>query len=148
MRILCRHGHFAFYPDNAKDVARFSNYFDQELERDGDFYTFAPLVGLKRYSLLGKLYGNLPALSTYEGRGPWEVMRENGFVYHLQTKLLVPKLTILNVLQPVMTDGYFLTTTPLIQPGSRNQIGQQILSYDAQYIEGSFQLKVLELSYE
>lgn len=148
MRVLCRHGHFAFYPKEAKDVYRYASYFDQELERDGDFYTFAPLAGLERYSLAAKFFGNLPAITTYEGRGPWDVMRENGFVYDLKTKLIVPKLAILSASQPIKGDGYYLSDSPLLQPGSRNQIGQQILSYDAEFVQGSFQLKIVGFEYE
>lgn len=147
MRILVRHGHFAFFPVKAEDMARFSNYFGQDFVRDGDFYTFPLLKEAPRYSLAAKLYLNLPALTTYEGRGPWEVMRENDFVYNVATGLLVPKLAITGVLTLPLADTFFLCPTPLLQPGTRDVSGQQILSYDGEFNLNTFQLKILEISY-
>lgn len=148
MRVLCRHGHFAFFPKRAKDVARYARFFDQDLVREGDYYTFEALAELPRYSIAGKIFGNLPALETYEGRAPWEVMRENDFVYSLQLGLLVPKLAIVSIVQLPRSDTYFISPTPLFQPGVRDTSGQQILSYDAEFIQDSFQLKIIEVAYE
>ncbi len=148
MRVLCRHGHFAFYPDNAEDVARYCRFFDIELVRSGDFYTFEALADLPRYSLQVKPFGGLPAITTYEGRGPWEVMRENGFVYNVLLERLVPKLTIIGVLQAPRSDSYFISPTPLFQPGVRDSSGQQILSYDAEFIPETSKLKIIQVAYE
>lgn len=148
MRVLCRHGHFAFYPSKTSDIARFSNYFDEELVRDGDFYTFPLLKQAPRYSIAGKPYLTLPALKTYEGRAPWDVLRENGFVYHILSGLLVPKASITILINPPLAGFYFLAQSPLIQPGSRNTLGQQILSYDGEFFQDTVQLKVREFSYE
>lgn len=148
MRVLCRHGYFSFYPKRARDVARYARFFDQALVRVSDFYTFEALAELPRYSLTAKVFGNLPALTTYEGRGPWDVMRENGFVYHIQSKLLVPKLTVIGVVQSPRSDSYGISPAPLIQPGTRDASGEQILSYDAEFIQDSVQLKLIEVDYE
>ncbi len=148
MRVLVRHGHFAFYPEMAKDVALFARFFDQDLVRVDDYYTFEALAHLPRYSLLAFPFGNLPAIATYEGRGPWEVMRENDFVYNVKTELLVPKLSIVGVLQAPRSDSYFISPTPLYQPGMRDSSGSQILSYDARFNQENFQLKILAVDYE
>jgi hypothetical protein len=148
MRILVRHGHFAFFPKNTKDVARFSRFFDQELVREDDYYTFEGLAGLPRFSLTGLAFGDLPALTTYEGRGPWEVMRENNFVFNVDLGILVPKLSITKTVQPILIDSYFISPAPLFQPGSRDSSGQQILSYDGEFMLDTSQLRMLEVSYE
>lgn len=148
MRVLCRHGHLAFYPRTAADVIKFCDFFGVELQRVDDYYTFEPLAELERYSLTGKLYGTLPALTTYEGRAPWEVMRENGFVYHLETEALLAKESVFVKINPPFVGDFFLAETPLIQPGSRNAAGQQILSYSGEFVDGLFQLRVTEFGYE
>jgi hypothetical protein len=147
MRVLCRHGHFAFIPNDAEQISRFASYFDKEVERDGDFYTFPLLAGAPKYSLAGKLFLNLPAVTTFEGE-PWEVMRENGFVYSLATGLLVLKESITTLINPPQTGFFFLAQTPLIQPGSRNASGDQVLSYDAEWVQRAYQLRVSEFQYE
>lgn len=148
MRVICRHGHIAFLPRNARDIARFSSFFDQELERSGDFYTFPALKDLPRYSITGSLFGNLPAIETFEGQNSWDVMRENGFVYSIMLGILVPKQSIVTLINPPLVGYYFLAQSPLIQPGSRNLKGEQILSYDAEYDFNTSTLKVLEFQYD
>ncbi len=148
MRVLVRHGHFAFFPKTAKEVAKFASYFDQDLVRVDDYYTFESLAELPRYSIMIKPFGNLPAITTYEGRGPWEVMRENDFVYNVGLKLLVPKLAVVGMVTLLRSDAYMICPTPLYQPGMRDASGRQILSYDGEYMPENFQLKIREVSYE
>lgn len=147
MRVLCRHGHFAFYPKRLSDITRFTSFFKEDLVRVDDYYTFENLAEAENYSILGKPYVNLPALTTYEGK-PWEVMRENGFVYHVASGLLVPKLSILIPVNPPQAGYYFLAQTPIIQPGSRNLSLQQILSYDGEFHQDTFRLRVSSYQYE
>lgn len=146
MRVLCRHGHFAFYPVDADEVGRFTTYFGIELEQDRDFYTFPKLAGAPGYSLRVLPYLGTPATATYAGE-PWEVMRENGFVYSLQTKLLVPKLSIVSVVDFPQT-GYFFKVNGFVQPGSRTILGRQVLGYDGEFVQSTFQLRISRLSYE
>jgi hypothetical protein len=61
MRVLCRYGHFAFYPKDEKEISLFNQLFDQVLLRQDDFYTFEFLKDAPEYSLLGKPYLGLPA---------------------------------------------------------------------------------------
>lgn len=147
VRILCRHGHFSFYPKDAREISRFATLFSEELEREGDFYTFAFLKDAPNYSLQGKSYLGLPATVTFEGL-PWEVMRENGFVYNIALKTLVPKLTVVTPVFLDVVDDFYTTDNPIIQPGSIEPSGQQVLSYDAEYFGKASQLQVFEVGYE
>lgn len=147
MRVLCRHGHFSFYPRDADDISRFSNYFSVTLKREEDYYTFERLFEAPHYSLLGKPYINLPAIETYEG-SPWDVMRENGFVYHLGTGLIVPKASIVSIVEIPMVGHYFRAGGSLIQPGSRTLLGRQILSYSGEFIKEGLSLRISEFEYE
>lgn len=147
MRVLCRHGHFAFYPRNAGEVARFTQYFGIQLESVEDFYTFPLLVDAPKFSLVGLPYLAVPALETFEGE-PWEVMRANGFVYDVKKETLVRKETVLIQIAPPLLSFYYLAQTPLIQPGSRNSIGRQVLSFDGEYSVDILQLRLSEFGYE
>jgi putative methionine-R-sulfoxide reductase with GAF domain len=131
MRVLCRHGHFAFYPRNASDIAQFANYFDITLKRERDYYTFEGLYGADDYSLTLSPYLNMPALVTYEGE-PWEVMRENMFVYHLGLDIVVPRMLITTTVEVPLVGFYFTAQGSLLQPGSWTSNGQ-IMSYVLQW---------------
>ena len=144
MRIVVRHGYFSFYPRNAEELSRIQNIYDLELQRVQDFYTFARLVEAKDYSLIGAPYLNLTANKTFEGK-PWEVMRENSFVYHMETQLLLPKTSITTVIDLPLINHYYLVENALIQPGSRLRSGEQIISYDAEFEFRTYELKVMEV---
>lgn len=150
MRVLCRSGFISFEPDGTADIARLMQFFSITLVRENDYYTFPALKGLPRHSIKGSTYvSGLPATATYEGRHPWEVLKANGFVYNLALSKIVPKATInIPVTLPLVDDGYFLSQTPMFQPGSRNAVGQQILSYDAIYDEYLEELRLREYAYE
>lgn len=147
MRVLCRHGHFAFYPRTAADISKFSNFFDVTLKRERDYYTFSGLYGAKNYSLALKPYLNLPALKTYEGE-PWEVMKENNFVYSLTLGLIVPKLAIISLVELPLIGFYYRAGGSLLQPGSRTKLGRQILSYSGEFVGEGYSLNVSEFDYE
>ncbi len=148
MRIVCRHGHIAFYPRYAVEISQFVEYWGVSLIRVDDYFTFAPLAELDRFSLAGLAYGNLTANTTYEGRNPWDVMRENEFVYHIGSSVLLPKSSIAIQVDPTLSSGFWVPATTLVQPGSRNRAGNQILSYSGEYNNHFAELKVSEYSYE
>ncbi len=147
MRVVCRHGHFAFYPRNASDIQRFSHAFEETLEREEDYFTFSNLAGAKNYSLLGKSYLNTTAVKTFQGT-PWRVMKENNLVYNVQLGLLVPKLSIVGVVDLTQKGFFFVCNVPLLQPGARTILGNQILSYSGEFDEDKFYLRILEYGYE
>lgn len=148
MRVICRHGHFAFYPRNASEVGQYVEMFETPLIRENDYFTFEGLVGAPRWSLAGLAYKNLVANANFEGRAPWEVMKANGFVATNGTGVLVAKSTITVQLNPPLARYFFLPESLLIQPGSRNAAGQQILSYSGEFRQDTMQLYVTEFSYE
>lgn len=145
MRILCRHGHIAFYQSYAGEIARFMEFFGVELIREGEFYTFLKLAGAPKYSIAGMPYLGLPAKVTFEGE-PWEILKANGYVYQIATGLIVPKESILYTFTPEQTGYYYLWDGPLIQPGAWAE-GNQVLSWDAMYDDEMVLTKVSELSY-
>ncbi len=147
MRVVCRHGHFAFYPDNASEIGRFANYFEANLEREEDYFTFEALAGLRKYSILGQPYPLLPATKTFEGN-VWDVMRENNLVYSLTLGTLVPKLSILSLVDIPLVGYFSLVQGSLLQPGSRILTGQQILSYSGEFVDEGMSLRVAEYTYE
>lgn len=147
MRVLCRHGHIAFYPRQATEIARFTQYFGVELERVRDFYTFPLLAEAPDFSLEGLAYLDVPALATFEGE-PWDVMRENGFVYNVDKESIVRKETILTQINSPLVGQFYLPGVPLVQPGSRNASGNQILSYDGEYMIDLNQLRLSGFHYE
>lgn len=149
MRIVSRHGFVSFHPRVTSDVVAFTDFFDIELVREDDYYTYPLLQGLKRYSIVGASYGGRAAVATYEGRHPWEVLRANGFVYNLALGTLVPKTSITTTVNPLLVDdGYFTCETPMIQPGSLNAAGQRILSYDGFFNREFLRLQLVSYAYE
>ncbi len=129
MKIQCKHGFFLFEEEFVGEAGRFMTALSVELESYGDYFTFPYLVDAKDYSLVGSNYLNLPAIATYEGE-PWEVMRENGFVYSLLTNILIPIDSVMNFVALNIGDFYY-SSEGLIQPGSFMQNSQKVSSYTA-----------------
>ena len=148
MRIVCRHGHYAFYPQSSTELARFCTKYSTELFAEQDYYTFEELLDAPRYSLAGMAWVNLPAIKTFEGRHAWDAMRENDFVFSLQTKLVVPKLSITGVYDNFRSGYYWRSVTILPQAGYRDLTAQQILSFDAFHDVGLSETRIISVSYE
>lgn len=146
MRILSRHGHYAFYPEHSSEIADFCKAFDITLEREDDFYTFPALKGLKDYSLATVVYKDIAATVNYEGK-PWEIMRENEVVYNIGLEKVVPLISITTTLSLTLADGFYNVNVPLIQAGSIVPTGERIVDYDAIFVEEYKQLKVMEVGY-
>lgn len=147
MRVICRHGHFAFYPRKASDVSRFSNFYDVTLVRERDYFTFDGLEGADSYSLALKPWLNLPAIKTYEGM-PWEVMKANDFVYSLTLGIVVPKLSIVGLVELIQVGFHYIVQGSLLQPGMRTILGRQILSYSGEIVDEGASLRISEYDYE
>ncbi len=118
MRVLVRHGHHAFYPRDRAEVIRFVNLFKLPLVGEADYFTFAALADLPRWSQVGVDYGGLPATVTYEGRNAWEVMAENGFVYSLELSVLVPLAAIVGSVNLKQTLDAAIAPRPFVQAGA------------------------------
>lgn len=130
MKVVAKHGFVYFYPQRPDDLIRFKRTFGVTLAAENDYFTFPALVGLPRYSITGAMYGNLPALKTYEGRDAAEVMRENGFVYSLKAEALVPKQLILGAVTLSQTLNYAIAPMVFLQPGLRLSTGERLLGYN------------------
>jgi hypothetical protein len=130
MKVLCRHGFFEYYPQAATDLKRFERLQRITLVPEKNYFTFEGLIGLDRFSLQGSLYKNLPALTTFEGRDAAEVMRENGWVYHLGTELLIPKELVLTTVILPLTMDCIVAPSCFVQPGAVLQNGSRLLSYE------------------
>lgn len=147
MRVLCRHGHFAFYPRTTAELSNFISYYGTPLTRVSDYYTFDAVAAAKDYSLEGHSYLNLTASATFEGN-PWDVFKANNFVYDLTTNLLVLKTAIKLKVSLPLSGKYYLSPNPILPPGSVFSGGDKIMSYDGEYEEGFHQLKILGFDYE
>ncbi len=132
MIVHCRHGFFEYYPQRRTDLKRFERLQRVKLVPERDYFTFEGLAGLPRFSLQGSLYKNLPAFATYEGHDAAEVMRENGFVYHLATDLLIPKELVLSIVTIPLTQDCAIASSCFVQPGSLIQTGQRLVSYEGE----------------
>lgn len=131
MRVICRNGFFSFYPERSSDVTEFCSYFEIDLVRMEDFYTFPILAEIPNYSIQGAPLSNLVANKTYEGK-PWEVLRENRMVYSIEGEILVPMISVVDTVDLYLSNFYYIAQAVLIQPGARSRSGKKIVSYDAQ----------------
>ncbi len=118
MRVLCRHGHYAFYPRDREEIVRFVKLFSYPLVGENDYFTFEALAGLPRYSLVGVAYGGLVATATYEGRGVPEVLAANGFVYSVGLGILIPLDAVVQTVALKQTLNAALAPKPFVQAGA------------------------------
>ncbi len=137
MRVVCRYGHFAFYPAAVGEVQRFMRIFDLPIYPENDYFTFEPLLALPRWSQTGLPFGGLPAITTYEARNTWEVMEQNEFVFSLGLETLVPVSTIVQAVSLSQTQDTLVAPAVLVQPGAFIEVGVRLTSYhgeiDLQY---------------
>lgn len=118
MRVVVRHGHFAFYPEARDDVLRFQRLFKLKLVAESDYYTLEGLVGLPRWSQVARPFGSLPANVTFEAPRPWDVMAANGFVYSLGLGSLIHYAAVAETVSLPQSLDYAIASKPLVQPGS------------------------------
>lgn len=147
MRVTCQHGYYKFYPDDNGSLARFSKLFYIDFVAVKDYYVFKGLETLKNYSIAGSIYYNLPALKTFEGE-PWEVMKENSFVFDLTTGLLLPSLSIIATDRLKSFNQYFTADSRILQAGTRDQSLSQILSYDSDFDFDIMRQRIRWIQYE
>lgn len=147
MRVLCRHGYFCFYPKDETEVSRFGALFTQNLVRKDDFYTFPLLKLAPDYCLKGKPFLGVTASLTFEGN-PWEIMRENGFVYDFVAQAVKLKSAVTQSVSIEFVDDYWTAESPLVMPGGIDDVGQKVLSYDAELSLDTSQLRIFGVEYE
>ena len=130
MRIFCENGFYKFFPETALDIPIFERKNKVSLVPFDGAYSFSSMTVYPRFSILGQLYGSLPALATYAGRYA-DIFKANGFVYSLALNQVVPKAII--ALQTVAyTDGAaFLSASQMPQAGALNKKGYPISGFSA-----------------
>jgi hypothetical protein len=146
MIIKCNHGYYKFYEETPEEIAKFNTFYGQDLTAKDDYYTFAALKDLEKYSIKGALYGALTALESFEGE-IWEVMRKNGFVYDFLNKVLSFKS---------ITGGYFKARqlygfnvhTGLLLPGSFSDDNIKITGYHCKVSLSNLIFNYTEFFYE
>lgn len=133
MKVICRHGHFAFYPTDKDELVRLQRLLKTVLFSVDDYYTFPTLAALNNWSLAGLPFGNLPALTTFCGRDPWDVMKANGFVFSLATMTLVPVASIMMKAPIHYTLDCAVSTRVIFQPGGLDPINRlPIVGYEGE----------------
>lgn len=142
MRILCRHGHFAFYPQNDSGLSRFSTYFNLALEQVEDYFTFPLFSNPPAYSLAPTPWLGGLTTAAFSGK-PWEIMRENQLVYSLSLKALVHLSAVGSIIELSRSTHYYLNQNRLVQPGSLLASGARILSYDAIFNADRLSVRIL-----
>lgn len=130
MRIFCENGFYKFFPETALDIPIFERKNKVSLVPFDGAYSFSSMTVYPRFSILGQLYGSLPAMATYAGRYA-DIFKANGFVYSLALNQVVPKAII--ALQTVAyTDGAaFLSASQMPQAGALNKKGYPISGFSA-----------------
>lgn len=151
MRLICRHGHYAFYPQDAGDLFEFQEAYKIKLVRVNDYYTFQALSALPDYVLATTVYGNAlaPAIATIEGK-PWDIMKANNLVYNLATGLLVLKTSIISNVKLPFLGKYFIPEyrSLILQSGSRVVGQSQILSYDSEFATSVLEQRITGVWYD
>ncbi len=140
MKITCLNGYFNFRETSLGEIAEFNSIFSSTLTAKDDYYTFNFLKDAPEYAIAGSKYLNLVATKTYSAK-PWEIMRENKFVYDFNLKALtVSSLVAKKVLLTRLRDRY--SASGLIQPGSVTSDWKRISGY-----QGTVNLENLNFSY-
>lgn len=145
MLINCRHGFFYIYEEKAGQVSAFSSLFGLPILPKNDFYTFQPLLGVQKYSLIGKNILNLPAVKTFEGT-EGEVFEANSFVYDFTTGLLKNINSVTTIVRIKQAGTYFVSNG-LILPGSVTADGGRVKDYSARYSRDTQRFYYSEVTY-
>lgn len=144
MKVECIRGYFKFSETQPGQLSRFMSLYGLEIERSGDHFTFADLVGAPDYSLAGGTFLGIPTTETFEGE-PWEVMEANGLVYNFNTGLIVPALSITSIAKLEQAGNYYISNG-MIVPGSIMEDGSRVTDYSAFFIWDRSNFKYSEVS--
>ena len=146
MRIVCNHGYFKFFEEKQGEIAKFNTRYGQDLKFVNDYYTFTGLSELNNYSIKGALYSNMVSTKTYAGE-PWEIMRQNGFVFNFVLGVLSNILITGNFFKPVNV-GAFKYSEGLVLPGSYSYDARKVTGYTCRFDFDSALYRYTEFYYE
>lgn len=145
MKINCRHGFFIFEESRGGELSEFVSLFGLELEARGSYFTFSDLVDAPDFSIKGKKYLDLPALTTFAGE-PWEIFEANEWVYNYDTGLLTPIASITQMVT-IQEAGRYFISQGLILPGSLTAEGKRVKDYAAWFSPDTLKFKYSEVGY-
>ncbi len=146
MRIKCQHGYFKFFEDAPGEISRFASIYGFELEPKDDYYTFSFLLDAPEYSFIGKPYLGLPAIKKFAGH-PWEVMRENNFIYDFTLDMMRLIQTVI-LKSDLKEAGNYFVSSGLLMPGSFRDDGKRVKEYTAWMIWSTSKFKYSEVVFE
>lgn len=128
LKIICTHGHYRFEELESGQVSKFCSLFGFSIEQSADgFFTFTDLLNAPDHSIKGADYMGLVAVKTYAGK-PWNVFKENGFVYDFIDGKL-KKLTDITYKLSLFDAGDYYTSSGLIMAGSFNSTGKRVTDF-------------------
>lgn len=145
MKIKCLHGYFIFEEVKVGQISEFMSLTGLELVPVDNYFTFSFLSDAPQYSILLSPYLGIPAIKTFEGK-PWEVMRENKLVYNFNLGLVVPLLSVVNLISVQAAQHYYMSDG-LIMPGSLTDRGKRVTDYSAWFSIDSMRYKYTEITY-
>lgn len=147
MKVVSDHGFMMFYPSFDRELTLVEDRFDLGLVQFRDGYTFEKLRDLKHWSLATLAYDVAIPTETYSGHDAAEVFRENGFVYNIQTNTVMLAAAVLNVVEILRADAYWVVDgICALQPGSVTTSGQKIISYVGEYTVAEDRLLLFDWS--
>lgn len=146
VRVKCDHGFYKFYPVSHDDLQRFTSLHNITLVKSRDFYTFPLLAELGTFSIRGLAYGGAVAIFSFQGE-PWEVMRKNNLVYDMETKLILPKSSVIKIVKVLEAGNYYFSDSNIIQAGSITTGAQRVLSFDGVMDMQGLALRMREVSF-
>lgn len=145
MKIKCQHGFFIFEETKNGQVSDFMARFGFSIVPYGQNYTFDFLSSAPRYSLKNKPLLNVVATKNFEGE-PSEVFEANGLVYDFSKDLLVPIISITQIVKIDQAGNKFLSSG-LILPGSVTADGERVKDYSAWFSRDTLRFLYSEVTY-
>lgn len=145
MKVKCQHGYFTFSEIKVSQVYDFCFLTGAVLVPKYFGYTFEDLKDAPNYSIAGAPLLNLVATQTFAGE-PWEVFEANGVVYNFVTGLLVPLVSITEVIS-IDDAGNRAISSGLIIPGSLTALGQRVKNYSAWFSRDTARWLYSEVEY-
>lgn len=149
MKLRCLHGYFLFEETNPAQISDFMRVSKAEIVPKGPGFTFADLEFAPEYSIIGKPIeiglSPLPAKVDFAGE-PWEVLEANGMIYNFSTGLLMPILSVTQVVS--ISDGANrYIAQGMILPGSLTAEGKRVKDYAAHFSRQTGRFLYTEVTY-
>jgi len=116
MKCRCIHGYFIFNETKVGQISDFISLTGLPLVARDDYYTFETIAAAPNYSIKGAPLLGITATETFTGN-PWDVFRENGFVYDFGDDVVRP-IALTTAKTTVRLAGNRFVSPGLLLPGS------------------------------